>query len=140
MVATTGQAYAYTGDDPVNDTDPNGDIQVAPGGKPAKILVCIGLSVSSWAGSACGARGVESPDDNGPRKVEQPVESVHGRGRTENTPEEAKPATSPSSMTGPPTSLQWNTIAHSSTAPEAALVVIFGGILWLLWNAAPAAA
>jgi hypothetical protein len=25
MVATTGQAYAYTGDDPVNDTDPSGE-------------------------------------------------------------------------------------------------------------------
>jgi hypothetical protein len=32
MVATTGQAYAYTGDDPVNGKDPSGDMPVASPG------------------------------------------------------------------------------------------------------------
>ena len=70
MVATTGEAYAYTGDDPVNDTD--------PGGLDTYPVVGSGGGDDGFIGSSSGSGGVGSGDGGSPAQTGSTTEVSNG--------------------------------------------------------------
>jgi hypothetical protein len=62
LVGMTRQAYAYAADDPVNETDPNGDYFIS--GKAGAALACVVLTAASHGVVNCGHHEGRNWPDN----------------------------------------------------------------------------